>query len=279
MARRIDAEAAIITGASSGLGTELAFQLAARGVRVGLTARRRERLEAIAFAIRAQGGTAAVAPADASDGPATRAAIRRLDQAIGPTDLLIANAGVGTRAPGARFSAEAFEHILRVNLTGAAHAIETVLPNMITQRRGTIVGISSLAGLRGLPGTAAYSASKAGLSTLLESLRVDLRGSGLSVITVEPGFLATPMIAGARVPTPWTVDVYDAAEAILQGIARQRRVIHVPWRTFALMKIIQALPRPFYDRLAARFVPTETPHPAAANRARATKAETETPDA
>ncbi|HEV3164610.1 MAG TPA: SDR family NAD(P)-dependent oxidoreductase [Isosphaeraceae bacterium] len=258
--RQIQSEVAVITGASSGIGAELARRLAAAGVRVGLTARRAEALEHLAAAIRAQGGTAAVAPADAADPAATRLAMARLSEELGPVDLLIANAGVGLDTPAVRFSAAQFEEMVRVNLIGAAVAIESVLPLMLERRQGHIVGISSLAAYRGLPHSAGYSATKAGLSTLLEGLRVELRPRGLMVTTVHPGYVRTPMTADSGRPQPFLMEVGPAAEIILNGIAARRREINFPWRAAFLMGLLRRLPGGLYDRLAgALLMPREQP--------------------
>jgi short-subunit dehydrogenase len=177
---RIGAETAIITGASSGIGAAMARQLAKAGVRVGLTARREAELESLARTIRDDGGTAVVAPGDAADPASTRAAFARLIEGLGPIDLLIANAGVGLDMRAVRFSAENFDQMVRVNLTSVGYAIEAVLPSMLERGRGQIVGISSLASFRGLPGSAGYSATKAGLTALLEGLRAELRIKGIA---------------------------------------------------------------------------------------------------
>src|SRR5262249_22248369 len=179
----------VVTGASSGIGAELARQLAACGVRVGLTARRSDALNEIAAAIRSAGGTAEVASADAADRSATHAALATLADRLRPIDLLVANAGLGLRPPADRFSADEFERLVRVNLLGASYAIEAVLPGMIERGDGHLVGISSLAARRGMPGAAGYCATKAGLSTLLEGLRVDLRRRGVPATTVHPRYL------------------------------------------------------------------------------------------
>lgn len=242
----------LITGASSGIGAELARQLAANGARVGLTARRQELLEQIVGAIRNAGGIAACAPADALNHHATRRAITQLASDLGPVDTLIANAGLGNTTRASRFSADAINTIVQVNLVGAAVAIEAVLPAMLERCSGQIVGISSLAGYRGLPGSSGYCASKAGLTAMLEAMRVELRGAGVSVTTVHPGFVRTPMIAERKQPTPFAIDVEPAARIILRGIAAGKREINFPWTMAGVMRIARALPNPIYDRIITR---------------------------
>lgn len=252
--RGIGARSAIVTGASSGLGASMARELAARGARVGLTARRLGLLDEVAASIRESGGIAEVEPADAADAEGTREAISRLEARLGPVDLLIANAGMGLETPAIGFSADAVEMLLKVNVVGAAAAIEAVLPGMLGRGRGHLVGISSLASFRGLPGSGGYGASKAALSTLLESLRPDLRARGVRVTIVRPGFVHTPMTEHAPHPRPWLLDADHAARIILDGVSRGRRRVDFPWPMVTLLRLVRALPGPVYDRLASRLL-------------------------
>ena len=251
---RIGAETAIITGASSGIGASLARELARSGVRVGLTARREPELEQLARAIRSEGGTAIVAPGDAADPASTRAAFARLIGELGPIDLLIANAGVGYDLPVTAFSAEKFDRMVRVNLIGVAYAFEAVLPSMLERGRGHLVGLSSLASYRGLPGSAGYSASKAGLTALLEGMRPELFHRKITVTAVHPGFVRTPMTAGASHPQPFLMDADRAARIILKGIAGRKRRIDFPLPMVGLLRLIQLMPGWLYDRTANRLM-------------------------
>lgn len=261
---RIESRVAIVTGASSGIGAALAEQLAAHGVPVGLTARRAEELETLANKIRSRGGTAAVAPADAADATGTRGAIEALARALGPIDLLIANAGRGFDTPASDFSAAEAERTMQVNYNGAAYAIEAVLPAMLAAGRGHIVGISSLAAFRGIPCSGGYCASKAALSTLLESLRVELRWRGVWVTVVHPGYVRTPMTERDGYWKPFMMSAERAAAIIVRGIAARRRVVNFPWQTSLLMGLLKRLPGPIYDRVGyALMRPREEPTGAA----------------
>ena len=246
---------ALVTGASSGLGAEMARQLGRSGWKVGLTARREAELEAVARSIREAGGTAFVAPADLADAGAIHTAIAAVVEALGPIDLLLANAGVGVSMTGRDFSAEAFDRMIRVNLSGVGHAIEAVLPGMLRKGAGQIVGISSLAGYRGLPGSSGYSATKAGLSALLEGLRADLARSGVVVTTVHPGFVRTPMTAGSSKLMPMAMNVGPAASIIIRGVASGHSRVDFPWRMAAILGMVRLLPDWIYDRLAVRLLP------------------------
>lgn len=250
---RIGAETAIITGASSGIGSALARQLGALGVRVGLTARREAELEEVARAVREAGGTAVVAPGDATDPASTRAALDRLKAELGPIDLLIANAGLGLGETAARFSADDFDRMVRVNLIAVGYAFESVLPSMLERGRGHLVGVSSLAAFRGLPGSAGYSATKAGLTAFLEGFRPELRARGIAVTAVHPGFVATPMTEGGGYQ-PFKMDADRAARIILRGIARRKRRVDFPWPMVGVLRAVQMIPGGIYDRIADRLV-------------------------
>jgi short-subunit dehydrogenase len=248
---KIAGEVAVVTGASSGLGAEMARQLGRLGMKVGLTARREAELNAVADSIRSAGGTAFVAPADASDPSSIKSAIGAIADGLGPVDLLIANAGLAVSTMGHNFSGDSFDRMIRVNLASVGYAIEAVLPRMIRERRGQIVGISSLAGYRGLPGSCGYSATKAGLGALLEGLRGDLRRYGIAVTTVHPGYVRTPMTAGASNFKPLIMDVEPAVRIILRGVAARRTRVDFPWRMAAFLGLVRLLPDWAYDRLAA----------------------------
>jgi short-subunit dehydrogenase len=247
---RMDYRAAVITGASSGIGAELARGLAAAGVPVGLVARRRDRLDALAAEISAAGGTAHVATADVAEPAQVRAAVAALADRLGPIDLLVANAGVGLASSALDFSAAPFERMVRVNLLGAAYAFEAVLPAMLERGRGHLVGVSSIAAYRGLPGSAGYSATKAALSSLLEGFRVELRRCGVAVTTVHPGFVRTEMTERAEDPQPFRMEVAPAARIILRGIAARRREVNFPLPLAGFMALARHWPNWFYDRVA-----------------------------
>ena len=251
---KIADEVAVVTGASSGLGAEMARQLAGAGLKVGLTARREGELQAVAASIRARGGTAVVAPADASDPVALRSAFRSIVEQLGPVDLLIANAGVGIGFRARDFSADSFDRMVRVNLTSVGYAIEAVLPSMLERGRGQIVGISSLAAFRGFPGSAGYCSTKAGLSALLEGLRPELERSGIAVTTVHPGYVRTPMTDRPSTFQPLIMDAEPAVRIILRGVAARRSKVDFPWRMARFVGLVRLLPDSIFDRLAARLL-------------------------
>ena len=240
-----------LTGASSGIGKELAVQLAKAGARVGLTARRKSELEAIATVFPA--GQVAILPGDVSERHQMIALGRGLTERWGRVDVLIANAGVMSDTLVEQFEARHVERAFAVNFFGAVYAIEAVLPYMQLQRSGQIVGVSSVAAFRGLPNLAAYGASKAALSHLLESLRIDLANSGIEVTVVHPGFVHTEMIEKSSLSPVFAISVSDAARTILYGILQQQYEIHFPWRFTLFMKALSLLPINLYYEVMKRF--------------------------
>lgn len=212
-----EGQVTVVTGASSGIGAALARQLGEAEARMGLIALPGTGLEEVAEGIRAKGGTAVAVEADVSDRTAFGTALERLTNELGPIDLLILNAGIGMHTPASAFSSDDIERLLRVNLLGVIYGIEAVLPKMIERRQGHIVGVSSLSSYRGGPFVSGYIATKAAVATLLEGLRVELRvmGTGVTVTTVRPGFVRTPM-------TDWVkrrqalMEVEPAARIILK---------------------------------------------------------------
>jgi short-subunit dehydrogenase len=235
-------QTAVITGASSGIGWALAKALAAQQSRVGLLARRLDKLEALAAEIRFAGGTVAVAVADVAERQPTVAAIHRVRDQLGPIDLLIANAGVGAPTQLNPVNVAEIEQMFRVNVWGVVYAIEAVLPEMLRRGRGHIAGVSSLAAYKGLPGESGYCATKAAVNSYLEGLRIHLRGSGIAVTTICPGFVETPMTAVNDFKMPWLMSADEAARRIVKALGRKRKVFNFPWPMTVLMKLTRWLP-------------------------------------
>jgi len=243
---------ALITGASSGLGYGLALWFAKRGTRVFAAARRTQHLQACAEEARVAGGTVEPVEMDVSRTDETMARIQRIDADCGGLDLVVANAGVGLDTYGKRFEWERAKKVLDVNVMGAAATLSAVLPRMVERKRGHLVGVSSIAGFRGLPRNAAYSGSKAFLTIFLESLRVDLQGTGVRVTCIHPGFVRTEMTAPNTHPMPFMLEIDEAAERMGRAIVRGQPVFSFPWQTRAAMGVAQALPNAVFDPLIRR---------------------------
>ncbi len=246
-------QVALVTGASSGLGQALAEALAGRGWRVGLVARRDAMLESVAVGIRDRGGEALVLPCDVRDRAQVFAAADACRAGLGPIDLLVANAGMSGsthfRQPG--FHA-GVEEILSVNFLGAVYALDAVLPEMLDRGAGHVVAMGSLAGYRGLPLSAAYSASKAAMANFFESLRLDLRGTGVDVTLLRPGYVRTPLTDQNDHRMPWLVDLDDATARMMAAIERRDRSYQFPWPLARAAWLAQLLPDRLYDYIASK---------------------------
>ncbi len=227
----LSSKVALVTGASSGIGWELAKQLAVKGCKVGLVARREAPLRELQALVTANGGTAAVAVADVGDRGQIESAFQQIRSQLGPVDLVIANAGVGKPTFLDPVNMADVEDMIRINLMGAIYTLSAALPEMLARKTGHLVAVSSLAGYRGLPGESAYCASKAAVNVYLDALRIHLRGTGVKVTTVCPGFVKTPMTAEtdpAHMPGLMTADI--AAKKIVRAIERGTKVYNFPWR-------------------------------------------------
>jgi short-subunit dehydrogenase len=243
--------ATIVTGASSGIGRSLALRLAARGEPIAALARREELLDGLVKEIEELGGRAISIPCDVTDRDAVREAVRRAEAEFGPTERLIANAGGGHASDVVDFSAEHMRFMLDLNLMGAVHCIEAVLPGMLARRSGHLVAVSSLAGYRGLPGAEGYSSSKAALTAMMESLRVDLRGKGVDVTVLAPGFVRTKPRKKGKRKKPLQMDLDSASERMLRAIERRKPYYAFPKSLLSAIWLAWALPPAIYDRLLA----------------------------
>ncbi len=244
---------ALVTGASSGLGRGLARSLAGEGYAVALVARRESLLDHLAAEILDGGGRVGVFPADVSERRQVRRAAQDAEAQLGPIDLLIANAGIHVRSPDLRVMADDVEATFAVNVLGAVYAVEAVLPGMLERGRGHLVCVSSLAAYGGLPGSAAYSASKAALTSYFEALRIELRTSGIDVTVLSPGFVRTPLTAQNAARRPFILECDDAVDRMVRAILDRRRAHSFPWPLATLVRVGRLLPRFLYDAvLSAR---------------------------
>src|SRR5690606_8886854 len=194
----------LITGASSGIGEALAIALGSRGAKIGLFARRETELNRIVVLCRDAGGDAISLPGDVADAAVVADAAAKLRETFGDIDILIANAGIGGNDDATRsLTPDAVRKVIDVNLIGAVNAVHAVLPNMLERGSGHLVAISSLAGFRGLPRSAAYCASKAGMTAYFESIRLDVQHRGVDVTIIQPGFIKTPLTSGREAQMPY----------------------------------------------------------------------------
>lgn len=241
-----------LTGASSGIGEALAYELARRGARVAMTARRGDVLEKMAVEIRAQGGQAWSFPGDVTNLEEMKGIVAGIEQAVGPIDLAIPNAGTHTFTVPEQFNSAEYLSIMQLNFGGMLFCIEAVLPRMLERGQGYLAPVASLAGYRGLPRAAAYGASKSAAIHFLESIRFHLKRRNIMVSIVNPGFVKTPLTDLNDFRMPFLVDAPRAAKIICRGIERGKREIAFPWPFTWVLKIARILPDPIYEALVKR---------------------------
>jgi short-subunit dehydrogenase len=239
-----------ITGASSGIGEALAREFAGRGATLGLVARRREALDALVAALP---GRHHAYDVDVTDKDALIAAARAFDAAVGGADVVIANAGISVGVKTEFYEDLAqFERVMSTNVLAMATTFHPFIARMKSARRGTLVGIASVAGIRGLPGSEAYCASKSAAITYLESLRVELARHAVRVVTISPGFIRTPLTAKNPYRMPFLMEAADfaprAADAILAGV----RYRTIPWQMGVVAALLRLTPRWLFDLAFAR---------------------------
>jgi short-subunit dehydrogenase len=235
-----------LTGASSGIGAALAVEFARRGATLGLVARRRDALEAFAGQLP---GTHHCYAVDVTDKDALVHAATAFEQATGGADVVVANAGISVGVLTEYYEdLDSFADVFRTNVLAMAYTFHPFIAPMRARGRGTLVGIGSVAGIRGLPGSEAYCASKAAVASYCESLRVELKRAGVKVVTIAPGFVRTPLTAKNPYRMPFLMEpeafARQAADATLAGVSY--RVI--PWQMGVVAKLLRLLPNPLFDR-------------------------------
>lgn len=242
----------LITGASSGIGRALGVELGRRGASLGLLARRADVLEELVREVESAGGQALALQADVKDAEAVRSVTDTLRERFGPIDVLIANAGVGATTHARDLRASEVAEVININLLGAVNSATAVLPEMVARGQGQLVAISSLAAYRGLPKSGAYCASKAALSAFFESMRLDLRGTGVDVTIIHPGFIKTPLTAGRHAQMPYLMELQDATRKIVRAIETRKKSYAFPWQLASIVRAALLMPNFLYDRIAVR---------------------------
>ncbi|NJD36511.1 MAG: SDR family oxidoreductase [Betaproteobacteria bacterium] len=239
-----------MTGASSGIGAALARHYAATGATLGLAARSQHRLSELAAELP---GTHYCYPLDIADAAAVQAAAADFMARHGCPDIVIANAGVSAGTLTAEAGdLPAFRRIFETNVIGMVQTFQPFVAAMKARGSGRLVGIASVAGIRGLPGAGAYSASKAAAIAYLEALRVEMHGSGVRVVTIAPGYIATPMTAVNRYWMPFLMPADAAAARFARAIECGTSYAVIPWQMGVVAKLLRLLPNPLFDALFAR---------------------------
>ena len=237
----------VITGASSGIGAALAKLYSSDGAIVGLVARRKNLLDSLVAELPSPSVGYAL---DVRNSAALNSAAQDFIQKYGCPDIIIANAGisVGT-ASELDEDLAVFQDVMDINVIGTVKTFQPFINEMRKAKRGTLVGIASVAGFRGLPGAAAYSASKAAMISYLESLRVELCKDGINVIAICPGYIDTPMTQDNPYPMPFLISAETAAKKIKRAITYRRGEVVIPWQMALFSKVFKILPRPIYDSM------------------------------
>lgn len=254
---KLDGAVALVTGASRGIGRAVAQQAAERGARVGLVSRSAPELEEVLSSI---GGRGAAVPADVADATQVADAVRRVEEALGPVDVAVANAGIGAYGPFVATEPDEIERLTRVNWLGTAHLVRAVLPGMVARRRGHVAIVASVAGRMGAPLEALYSATKFAQVGLAEALEVELAPYGIGVSMVNPGPVATEFFAARghaydrRFPRPLSPE--RVAAAVVEAVEHGQAERFLP-RWFRPALVTRVLAPPLYRWGARRAVPVD----------------------
>jgi short-subunit dehydrogenase len=243
-----------LIGASSGIGAELARDLAREGALLAISARRVELLNEVADAAARFGVRPLIVPLDVTDAEAFGRAYAELVAAWGRVDVLLYNSGVWLEVPVENFDANKAARQVEVNLTGMMRAVAAVLPDMVARREGEIVGMASLAGYRGYRKAIAYSASKAGAIAFLQALRLQLEPYKVGVTMLNPGFIRSPLYDNVKASMVFASSAETASHRIVAGLLRGDKEIHFPRRLSWTMKVVTALPTPLYEFISRHFM-------------------------
>ncbi len=241
----------VITGASSGIGYKLAELLAEEKAHIALIARRIEILDELQKKLSSLTDVISI-KCDVKDKNEVKDSFRKIKEHFGKIDIAVLNAGKGGRYEIEKFNSSNAEETFRVNLFGMIYCIEEVLPEFINRKEGMIVGVSSIADAKGYPRSAFYSASKAAVTILLESLRIELKKYNVKVVTVRPGWVNTPMIKKNEFKMFLILDVEKAARKIINGIKKEKRMIQFPFPIIWGSSLVKILPGFMFDYLAGR---------------------------
>jgi short-subunit dehydrogenase len=239
----------MITGSSSGIGRALALQLASEKNRLILVARRREELQKVKDECLKNGAVAVeILLCDVSDPDNAREIVHTAEVLFNGIDVLVVNAGISRHLDADKLTWEHFKAIYDTNVYGAVSMVIAAIPKMLAQGHGQIIGVSSIAGFRGLPSSAAYSSSKSALTSFLEAIRIEL-APRIAISVVSPGFVKTALTEKNKFPMPFLMTPEKAARIISRGIHKKKRHIAFPWVMVGVMRFLQILPASLYDRL------------------------------
>jgi short-subunit dehydrogenase len=247
----------LLTGASSGIGYQLAKDLALEGAKLALVARRADLLESLAGEIKTR-TEVKYYRCDVTSKQDVHSAISLIKKDYHKIDIAILNSGVAFRSSVLSYDSSEAETTFNTNVLGQIYFIEQLLPDFIKERSGCIVGISSLGDGKGFPKSGFYSASKAALTILLESLRIELKKFNVKVVTVKPGFVKTAMTDKNEFEMPFLLGVEKGSKIIIDGLKKDKRIIEFPWQTTLGAKILRMMPTKLFESIASKELKTKT---------------------
>jgi len=242
----------LLTGASSGIGYAVANKLSKENCKVAILARNTDKLREFASEFSSANSFILPIHCDVSDQEQVNSAFNTILAEFGEIDIAILNAGTSYRIDAGDFSADKGKEVVSVNLTGNFYFLEKLIPYFISKKRGMIVGVSSLADTKGFPRSGVYNASKAAFSKVLESLRIELSGYGIKVITVRPGFVKTPMTDKNEFYMPLMMSPEKAAGIIVAGIKKEKRKIQFPFLTVVGTNLLGIIPDSIFEFFARK---------------------------
>ena len=245
----------LITGASSGIGYELAKQFADEKCNLILVARRKEILDSLAQKIKTDENVILTYHCDIRNKSEVENVFSDIRKNINHIDIAILNSGVGLKSSIENFDSKLADETFEVNVLGLIYCVEELLKDFIPRKSGIIVGVSSISDVRGFPTNGFYCASKAAVSTFLESIRVELKRQNIQIITIRPGFVRTPMVSKNKFKMPFLMDANRAASIIINGIKKEKKIIEFPIGTVLGGRLLKILPNFIFDYLAAKGLP------------------------
>ena len=239
----------LITGGSSGIGYQLSKKFLSEGSSLAVLARRKERLDKLSEEVKGLPGKLLTFECDVTDMVRVNNVIGEIMKEMGGIDIAVLNSGIGRPEGIKRFNAENAHAVFNTNVLGIVNCIEALLPIFLEQKKGVIAGVSSLSDNKGYSMSGFYCGSKAAVTLILESLSTELKMHGIKVVTIKPGFVRSEMTARNDFKMPFLMDAENAADIIIKGLKKEKRIIQFPLMTVIGAKVIGLLPVKLFEYL------------------------------